>query len=151
MKEIETTSAHIYRDKSEVPWGIQTHIPLWFLSVLMFPFVLGSCLAMHTSPCMWRPWPWRTTTLYTWQSFPKLLYLQLRGNRVCPEQLPLEHNPKQCFQPPMLANIFWHLQTQGYKSLYSREMSQRKTKKKLDNLLCCTVFYIFFPIVYKDI
>lgn len=32
MQERERTSVHIYRGKSEVPWGIQTLIPLWFLS-----------------------------------------------------------------------------------------------------------------------
>lgn len=116
VQEREITSVHIYRGKSEVPWGIQTHIPLWSLSPPTSPFVLGFYLAMHTTPFMWRPWLWRTTTLCTRQSFPKLSYLQLRGNCMYPEQLPkwsLEHKPKQWFKPPMLANIFWHLQRQG--------------------------------------
>lgn len=115
MQEIETTSAHIYRGKSEVPEGSKLISPCGSL-VHPHPH-LSWGPAWQCTQCMCRSWPWRTTTFCMWQSFPELLYLQLRVNCVCPEQLAklsLEHKPKQWFQPPILENIFWYLQTQGY-------------------------------------
>lgn len=42
VQEGEIISVPIYGDKSEVPWGIQTLIPLWFLSPPTSPGVLPS-------------------------------------------------------------------------------------------------------------
>ena len=121
VEERERTSAHIYRGKSEVPWGIQTLLPLWFLNLPMSLFVLECCLAMHTTPYTCRYWPLKGNYTLKMIEFSKTLVptgeRELYMSRTQLPNLSLEHNPKQWFQPPALANIFLHLQTWGRKSL----------------------------------
>lgn len=114
-------SAHIYRGKSDVPWEIQTLLPLWFLNLPISPLVLECCLAMHATPYRCRYWSLKGNYTLQMIEFSKTLVptgeRELCMSRTQLPNLSLEHNPKQWFQPPVLANVFLHLQTWGHKSL----------------------------------
>lgn len=144
------TSVHIYRANQKSLEGSKL---VSSCGSLVHPMSLGSCLAMHTAPCMWRPWLWRTATLHETE-FSKTLVTCSWEGIVCDQSSypngPWNINPNSGFCLLRLQTSSGLSRPKGISPYTEGKCHTEKNKKKLDNLIRCTVFYTIFSLLFTN-